>query len=728
MLATSGNAEAAERVSLSLSRGAAIAGRVVDDAGKPVGGARVVAQVEPSELPRHVASGWAYSDRDGRFRIEALAPGAFELVAEAGDLGRTSVAVVARPTTTSRELTLKLTREPVARVSGHVFHKGAPVSGVTISAVQAMPIGMTVTQADGSFVFERLRYGPTRFLVSPNTAEPAAQLDITRPVVDNVRLEVTTTARVHGRVTLDGKPVVGAPIVYTPAPQTSFYGAPLIARSDASGAFTLSLPVGPGQLIAWDSPTNAFADPVQIVMVADDDKAVDFELYRLAELRGTVVDEAGAPVRGVYVQYALANGGDDWCETLTDARGEFVCARLTGGEYRATVTPSPGARQAFAPAVGDHFDLARVPRAGVTTGIKLAIKNERLAIRGTVVDDTGSPIPDVHITALARGDASMDPPSTLSDPAGHFEIDNLARGTYILRAHAADGSEAELPGVAAGSASASLRLARAGAIEGTLTGFAVPPVVFVMSSDGRPGGGRAAIIDGTKFSRIGLPAGRYTVEATEGADVDGQSVEIKPGETTHVELRSRGAAPLEGTVLDLATRKPLAGMRCDAKISMNGQASPIPSSVAHQALTDAAGNFKMSAPRGRVRLFCFSPSPAPLSAAGTDVDVSTGSVAKATVFSVRSTFGSAPSDPGFMLTRMLLPLTVDQVLPSGPAAAAGLRPGDQLLAIDGESLAGVLPEGATTLLMNHRSGTTVTLGISRAGVAQTIKLTVGAGP
>jgi hypothetical protein len=225
---------------------------------------------------------------------------------------------------------------------------------------------------------------------------------------------------------------------------------------------------------------------------------------------------------------------------------------------------------------------------------------------------------------------------------------------------------------------------------------------------------------------MGLPPGRYTVEATAGADGDGQSVEIKPGETTRVELRSRGTGTLEGTVSELATRKPLAGMRCDAKISMNGQASPVPSAVAHQAFTDAAGNFKMSAPRGRVRLFCFSPNPAPLSAAGTDVEVTSGSAAKANVFSVRATFGNAPSDPGFLLTPMLLPLTVKQVIPSGPAAAAGLRVGDQLVTIDGVSLAGVLPAGAAVLLMNHRPGTGVTLGISRAGVAQTIKVVVGA--
>ncbi len=148
----------------------------------------------------------------------------------------------------------------------------------------------------------------------------------------------------------------------------------------------------------------------------------------------------------------------------------------------------------------------------------------------------------------------------------------------------------------------------------------------------------------------------------------------------------------------------------------------MPPTVAHQAFTDAAGHFKVSAPLGRVRLFCFSVTPAPLSAAGTDVEVTSTSVAKANVFSVRATFGNSPTDPSFMLAPLALPLTVNQVLPSGPAAVAGLRVGDRLVTIDGESLQGMLPDGAQLLLMNHRRGTTVTLGISRAGVAQSIKV------
>jgi hypothetical protein len=511
-------------------------------------------------------------------------------------------------------------------------------------------------------------------------------------------------------------------IMYFPAPQATLFGASPAARSDADGAYVLEgVPVGPGQVMAQHNPGKAFANPISIEVTSTEDKILDIALDLSGEVMGTVVDETGAPVAGVYMRLDRADGVRDMCEAMTDAKGEFDCTLLVGGDYRATVTPSPGARQGFAPAVGDQHPIIPVPSAGAITGIRLAIKNERLAIRGTVVDDTGVPMPDVHVEAVGRGDSSMDASSTLSDTGGRFEIPNLARGAYTLHAHAADGSESTALDVAAGTTSASIKVARAGAIEGTLTGFAASATVFVFSTTGSFGA--RAMVDGTTFSRIGVPPGRYMVEAMGGAGADAQSIEIQPGKTTRIDLRGRGVGRIEGTVLDLATRKPIAGMRCDAKISLDGRTSPAPPDVSYQAFTDANGRFVVTAPIGRVRIFCFSMTGDGTSPAGTDVDVTAAAAAKVTVFSVRGTFGNAGSDAGFMLEPLVLPLTVGQVAPAGPAAAAGLRAGDQLVTLDGASLQGVLPEGAQMLLMNHPPGV-VALGISRGGVAQTVKIAV----
>jgi hypothetical protein len=597
-----------------------------------------------------------------------------------------------------------------------VYSKDAPAPGMLVQAVQGTRlVGSATSQADGSFVIDGVPYGGTSLFAPPDQPELSKQIAIDKPAVDGIRVDLTRSASVHGHVTHLGKPVAGADILYMPAPQATIFGAPPVAKTDATGAYVLELPLGVGQLLANDNAGKSFANPTPISITSSDDKTVDIELDLSGEVRGTVVDQAGTPVPGVYMRLDLDDNSGDMCESMTDAKGQFDCAMLVGGEYRATVTPGPEVRHGFAPASGDHLGTIQVPSNKVLSGVVLAIKDERLAIRGSVVDDTGAPLADVHIEAESPGEASMDYPSTLSDASGHFEIDNLARGTYRLVAHAADGSEGELAEVASGSAPVSITLARAGAVEGTLIGFSSPPFVFVSSPE-QP---ERALVDGTTFSLRGLRPGHYTVQAMVGAQADAQPVDVKPGETAHVELRSRDVGTVEGTVSDFITHAPLAGLRCDAHVSTNGQMSPIMPDASHQAFTDASGHFAVTAPAGRVRIFCFSPGPSPLSPAGTDVDVTSGGRATVSVFSVRSTFTGPPADAGFTITPAVLPLTVDRV-----TTAAGLQVGDQVTAIDGKPLDGVLPAGAMTLIANHRSGTTVTVGISRGGSAQTIKLVV----
>jgi hypothetical protein len=293
----------------------------------------------------------------------------------------------------------------------------------------------------------------------------------------------------------------------------------------------------------------------------------------------------------------------------------------------------------------------------------------------------------------------------------------------MLRARAADGSETEVRDVAAGGEPVSIKLARAGAIEGTLVGFSRPPDVFTLQNT--PGGKLTrALVDGQRFSTIGLAPGRYTIEAQGGAEVDAQAVEIRPGETAKVTLRNRGAGSVEGTVSDLETHAPLAGLRCDAKPLTSGQTILVPPDTAQQAFTDAAGHYVVSAPIGRVRIFCAAVNGEPHSPAGGDVEVMRTGVAKLDAVSVHGTFGDSPGDAGFMIAPITLPVTVGDVLPDGPAAVAGLRAGDQLVTIDGVSLRGLLPAGAMFLVANHRPGTAVTLGVSRGGTVQAIKIPV----
>jgi carboxyl-terminal processing protease len=62
-------------------------------------------------------------------------------------------------------------------------------------------------------------------------------------------------------------------------------------------------------------------------------------------------------------------------------------------------------------------------------------------------------------------------------------------------------------------------------------------------------------------------------------------------------------------------------------------------------------------------------------------------------------------------------LTISEPMPGSPAEKAGLKPGDQVIAIDGEDMTGILPELARKKVLGPK-GTTVVLTILREGVEQ----------
>jgi hypothetical protein len=430
-------------------------------------------------------------------------------------------------------------------------------------------------------------------------------------------------------------------------------------------------------------------------------------------------------VPGVYVRLISDEG--DVGESMTNAKGEFDAGTMAGGDYQPAVYPSPMAGQPFLPATGDRLDTIKVPRDGVVTGIKLAIKHEVLTISGTVVDDAGGPVADVHIEAIGRGKPGMDLPSIMSAADGTFTIRNLARGMYNLHAHASDGGEGDAHDITAGAEGVVVKLIRPGAIEGTLVGFTQPPRVSMRTLTADLQIGNDPIVDGNRFWQTGVRPGKYTVEAKVGIEVAGEPVEIRSGETAKVTLKARGSGRVEGRVLDFETKAPLPAYRCDANLSVNGQmpGGP-PSDPSQMGTTDDKGHFAMAAPVGMVRVFCFPQSGQATTVAGTDVEVTAQSVPNVEVYGVR--VKSAAGYAGFRIRPLVLPLVVNAVDPGSAAATQGLKAGDILVALDGAPLKGVLPAGAATLVANHKPGTIVSVTVDRAGTPATFKLPVTAAP
>ncbi|HEY5945886.1 MAG TPA: carboxypeptidase regulatory-like domain-containing protein [Kofleriaceae bacterium] len=704
---------------------AVLVGKVVTDDHRPVAGARVLAIPDPSEGPHHIASGWAMSEDDGSFRIPGLSPGHYRLFAAAdGLITNAAVDAIVQAGTSTRETIIVVSAS--ARVRGHVTMAGKPVAGATVIAFAGgsggpgpfgpSPSVSALSQDDGSFTLSGVPIGMVGLGARPYEVLAPKQLEIKKSI-DDVKIEIATLAAIHGKITRKGQPVADG-LVQGPS-----IGEPV--KTDATGAYRAEgLPPGEVQFFASSAEHKAFAIPKNVKVAAGEDKLVDVELDLAGRVKGIVVDESGKPVPGVYVR--LLNDEGDMGESMANAKGEFDAGSMSGGEYRASVYPSPMAGQPFEPAAGDAF-MIKVPSDGEVTGVKLAIKYETFTISGRVVDDAGGPVADVHIEAIGRGKPGIDLPSIMSSADGTFRIRNLARGSYALHAHGSDGSEGDALNIAAGAENVIIKLMRPGAIEGTLVGFSNPPVVQMLTLTTDLFIGSNPIVDGTRFWQTGVRPGKYAIEAKAGTEVAGESVEIRSGETTKVTLRSRGAGKVEGRLLEFGTKTPLAGFRCDANLSMGGQMGGPPPDPSWSSVPDDKGHFAMAAPIGMVRVFCFPQSVPGLTVAGIDVEVTAAAVPNVEVYSVR-TRSSSRGNAGIRIRPLVLPLVINAIEPNSAAATQGMKLGDVVVSIDGAPVQGLLPAGAMTLIGNHKAGTTVTIGVDRAGTPTTFKLPVTASP
>lgn len=692
-----------------------LVGIVVDEAARPIPYARVVAVPQAVEQPHFLGDGATRADGDGRFRIANLAPGRFLLAASADGFGSTSPkAAIATPGGADHEITLVVGTH--ARISGRVLMNGQPVQGAHVNARDKTLLARgAYSQPDGKFILDGVPYGKVRLGAEPYEIAAIKDLVVDKPVIEDVIIEVAQLASLRGRVLRHGQPVADANI------QSSLG---LSARSDALGAYELQgLPGDQIQVTAQAfGATNAFSPFTTVKLAPGKVTEHDIELTGGAEVHGVVVDQAGAPVPNVYV--LLVDGRGDLGESMTDRQGEFACtSMLGGGDYRVSVYPSPGARHGFA-LVGGRNEAISIPNGdAVIKRVEIAIEHAPLAISGRVVDDKGVAVADVHVEAIGNGAAMTTLlPSIRADGNGAFTIANLAKGTYTLHAHAGDGGEAEIPNVAAGATDVEIKLVRPGSIEGELVGFSTVPRVHARQVTQRLLIGNEAVIEGSTFSITGLTPGKYVVEALAGDENDGKSVEIRSGQVVKVQLRSRGKGRVEGLVYEFGSHAPIPNMNCVAAQSLGGQAGEVPPGPAEAtSITDAKGAFSIAAPIGKARVMCFAPDGS-FSVAGGDAEVAAGAPGKIELAAVRAV--PPPSDVGFAIKPLTLPLVIASVDPAGPAKAAGLLPGDKLLVIDGAVLTNLLPSSAMMLAWNHRPGSTLTLGIERDGSPLTLKLAI----
>jgi hypothetical protein len=225
------------------------------------------------------------------------------------------------------------------------------------------------------------------------------------------------------------------------------------ALTDAAGAFRFcNLPAG-AYFANAEKPGFTAAGSRAVVGPSRED--VVLQLHPLGVITGAVVDADGEPLQNALIQalstQVLEGRRKVRLESAvsTDDRGEYRLAGLTAGRYYLRAAGWEGAppdlNEAFAPVYyGGGSELAsaapvtvepgRDLRADFSVSLRTAYK-----IHGAIAGF--SPLTPAKIELLGADAEPSGIPVTLDTATGKFRIDDVAPGSYILRATQGEGHQ-----------------------------------------------------------------------------------------------------------------------------------------------------------------------------------------------------------------------------------------------------------------------------------------------
>ncbi|NVB79269.1 MAG: sigma-70 family RNA polymerase sigma factor [Kofleriaceae bacterium] len=582
MLGTSGNPDTTERVALTLARGAAIAGRVLDEAGKPVGGARVVATNASEPLPVvDPRRDGVTAAADGTFSIPVVSAGTWRLTATAGEYAPvTSVPLTVDGVHAKTGVELRLTSGAVVR--GTVIDKaGKPVAGADVSVVAQgfvtwRPRRQAFTDDSGTFTIGGLARRPVDVVAwHESGASAIVPADLTAEREKDLKIVLDVTGAITGTVVdKTGQPIGDAQVVAEPdwsggTADRAAFGVRGVqeAVTDQGGAFTFpGLPDGSYRVRAARPGANEAA---------------------LALSAGVVTRPNGAPVKIV----VPADGRVIGKVQLADGKAPLAFSITLGATNPVPFAAKDGA---FAlPAAAGMYSMTISGLGFVTTTKPVTIAEGKdtdvgtitvtagRSISGRVLDEHGVPVAKATVAAgslLTGGgadlyikDESINAKDTETDENGKFVLDGFAPASFTVvagKAGVGRSASIRLP-ASPDSATLDLVLTATTGLEGTVTkgGAPLPDTVVIANPIGAVASNFFVVTgpDGT-FALDTLSPGAYIVYPMLGGggnrpkDMYAKKVEVVLGSKAKVDIDATpGTATLGVTVTtDKGTKVPMA--------------------------------------------------------------------------------------------------------------------------------------------------------------------------
>jgi protocatechuate 3,4-dioxygenase beta subunit len=584
-----------------------IVGRVIRiGSGVPVEGVTIIASAQRSS----VEPASTRSDASGRFRIDQLEPGIYELEARADDLhGEATELVHLGLAETVADVEIEL--HPAFSVRGRVIVAGSQGDcPCTEGRVQLIDRG-----DDHSSVTTSLRDGevnlggvlPGTYEVAVHCEEAIAEGKYPDVVVRDANLvDLVWTVHegqgIHGVVVDDdGSPVEGvrvrawmrAPADDPTAPTTDGRSAPSL---DDGSFSVIGLLPGTYEIAAEHGDTTS---AVEVVLdPGTDARSVEVVLPPEGAIAGIVRDQQGESLSDIGVQVASV-GSMSTLVAISDDQGRFRLEHVPPGPQRVVVFDDSG------PGV-----LVQV-EPGDTARVELVVPARDGSVRGRVLDSDGSPVPDAfirHQLMTATGFSSTDA-AVLTDADGGFEIDGLLAATpYRIGAFRRGGGEAVVEGAEAGDVVTLILVDMAELAGQVLAPSGSPPDRF-----------RVTVHDpSSKFTRsdeLFRTCGRFRIHELPPADYvvlvespDGvarvEGIQLEPGEFEQdLVIRLVPRVTVRGRIVDQRTHKPVPGIIVTIGLQGTGMRFGPPSASERARTSGVDGRFEVPhAPTGKVRI------------------------------------------------------------------------------------------------------------------------------
>jgi RNA polymerase sigma factor (sigma-70 family) len=739
---------------LILHPAARLWGRVIERAsGKPVPGVRVA--LSPVQM---MGAGYrpTVTDDEGRFQFTDAEAGTFQLVVRDDELNL--VGSVARVTLVPLQTlgNVELMVDAGATVSGTVVGAdGRPVEGSLVGYRAADRMGpgsgRQLTSPDGAFRLAGLV--PGRYQLFADSApvgstRAESSIDVPAQGLSGITLKLAGPSdglTLTGRVLRpDGAPAAG--VLVRAEREGRRTGMPAgAAESGPDGSFQMAL-AAPARtrVVAWH-PQDGFAESL-VDLSSSSAAPIELRLQSGAVIGGTVKWNDGAPAAGISVAVTRQEGMVVYASATSGEDGRFQIGSLADGRYTVRATRKLGPWNRWTSREQPSLRLIDLGAGERRLDVELIVARGGKRISGTVAWKDGKPAVGTRVIASREENGRAYKPhqhhiehSGSASEDGRFVIDDVEEGSFTLWADRPGSPEAQQTGVQAGRNDVRIVLKDGASVAGVVVGgdrrpmvdFSIQAVPAALPNetpqqrftreDAARNGERLQVRDPAgAFELTGLPAGSYELKVTTSTGGATRSVTVAEGERkTGLRLEIGGGARVTGKVVEHGSGAPLAGLRVSSNIAGRWL----------EAKTNQEGGFELDGvlPGEKVMVqvrpdqndLVPEEVPAALASGQTSLNVGTIRLLKGDWREQMKETGTT----GLQLEPAEGGVRVAGMRDDSPAARAGLKTGELLLAIDGKEIRG-LGAGAARYLMGRKPGGTVALTVAPAGGApRTVNLT-----